>query len=218
MPQRSPSSRPRKTPAKGVRNPGSATTPSKDKAIAGVHRQMWSIVRVYLGFFVLLTVGLSLANVATGGATRQYTYWLWGGKRDAIFDLWSYQHLLSGISYGGTLRQRLPKESILQRLTIALAVSCAWESMEHYLETGLAGAAVEHWFQGVEAFGNRCITDSLMVVSGFYVAHFMPHLIATAGFVKYAWLAIHVFLFDHSMVLQHWLDNDPTVWTPPVCK
>jgi hypothetical protein len=88
-----------------------------------------------------------------------------------------------------------------------------------YLETGLAGLAVENWFQGVEAFGNRVVFDGVHVISGFYVSVFAPGLIQPARYTGWAWLAMHILVFPHSMVIQYWIDNENQAsWHPPVCE
>lgn len=86
-----------------------------------------------------------------------------------------------------------------------LFLAYAWETLEHYLEEWLAGEAVQYWFQWVEFWWNRFITDPLMLVLWYYIAKKFP------GFVKYArvlsviWLVVHIFIFPHSMYLQEFL-------------
>ena len=52
-----------------------------------------------------------------------------------------------------------------------------WEALEHYLEAGLAGAAVTYWFQGVEYWPNRLLSDPLMLVIGYWIAGRYPRLV-----------------------------------------
>ncbi|MEI8229813.1 MAG: hypothetical protein WCG83_01605 [Candidatus Peregrinibacteria bacterium] len=76
---------------------------------------------------------------------------LWGYKTQAIFDVWSIEHVLSGISVGSAvkksnhsaLRKLLGRDhdhhSWYFNLMGVLCVAYMWETLEHYLEEGLAG-------------------------------------------------------------------------------
>jgi hypothetical protein len=90
----------------------------------------WFLVKAYLLFFLVLTTSCSVASLVTGGASRVYTYWLWGPKTEALYDVWSFQHIFSGISFGGVLQRRYATESRFQQLTIAIAFSYLWETTE----------------------------------------------------------------------------------------
>ena len=139
---------------------------------------------------------------------------LWGYKTQAFFDVWSFEHVLSGISVGHAVKKRNYKvfEKIFGKdhtvhswhmdLTGVLCVAYAWEAVEHYLETGLAGARVEYWFQGVEFWGNRLVADPLMLVMGYYLALRYPTLVWPARFASALWLFLHIFVFPNSMYLQ----------------
>lgn len=142
---------------------------------------------------------------------------LWGYKTQALFDVWSIEHILSGVSVGHIVRKHHRKlfdrllgrdhkvESWHLNLIGVLCLGFAWECIEHYLETGLAGGAVEYWFQGVEMWGNRIVTDPLMLVLGYIIAKRYPIAIWPARVASVAWLFTHVFLFPHSMYLQHYV-------------
>ena len=84
-----------------------------------------------------------------------------------------------------------------------LFLAYAWETLEHYLETGLAGSAVEFWFQGVEFWPNRLITDPLMLLLGYLIAKKYPRFVIPARIASVAWLFIHIFIFPHSMYLHY---------------
>ena len=86
-----------------------------------------------------------------------------------------------------------------------LCLGFAWETLEHYLETGLAGPAVQYWFQGVEFWPNRLIADPLMLVLGYVIAKRHPRLVLPARIASLTWLLVHIFVFPHSMVLQRFL-------------
>ena len=140
---------------------------------------------------------------------------IWGYKTLAIFDVWSFEHLLSGISIGAFAlsynsrvfknKLNLNSEHIITKyfdLILVLLVAYAWEVVEHYLETGLLGASIEYWFQGVEYWANRIISDPLMTVFGYYIAKNSPYLVNPARILSFIWLFIHIFIFEHSMYLH----------------
>ena len=129
--------------------------------------------------------------------------------------MWSIEHILSGVSIGTVVKKH--HERLFERLlgknhgyhswhfnvTGVLCLGFAWEVLEHYLETGIAGHAVEYWFQGVEFWPNRLVADPLMLVLGYIIAKRYPWFIFPARIASLLWLCIHVFLFPHSMYLQN---------------
>ena len=140
---------------------------------------------------------------------------IWGLKTAAIFDVWTFEHLLSGLSIGALAirsnmkifknKLNLDGRDINTRyfdLIFVLLVAYAWETVEHYLESGLTGAVVAHWFQGVEFWANRIISDPLITVVGYYIAIKNPTLVTPARIVSLIWLFVHVFIFPHSMYLH----------------
>ena len=157
---------------------------------------------------------------------------IWGVKTVALFDVWTFEHILSGISVGSAVKKNNKKalkrfiegfgqavrsgeykkiKNLFHRqkhhslhfdLMGVLFLAYAWETVEHYLETGLAGQWVEYWFQGVEFWGNRLITDPLMLVLGYYIAKRWPGLVVPARIASLVWLLVHIFIFPHSMHLH----------------
>jgi len=138
-----------------------------------------------------------------------------GLKTVGWFDVWSFSHILSGVSSGAAVRQWNEKRFACQSgintqerhllssdLLTVLFLAYLWETIEHYLETGLAGSAVEFWFQGVEFSGNRIITDPALVVTGYLIAKRCPQAIWPARILQFLWLFVHVVIFPHSMYLQ----------------
>lgn len=142
---------------------------------------------------------------------------LLGLKTIALFDVWSIEHVLSGISIGAAVRKRNTRElarflgsdhnqrSRFFDYTGVLCLAFAWESVEHYLETGLLGIGVETWFQGVEFWGNRLLTDPFLLIVGYAIARRWTALVWPARFASAAWLLVHIFLFPDSMYLQRLL-------------
>lgn len=140
--------------------------------------------------------------------------WLWGLKTVAFFDAWSIEHVLSGISIGRIVKTQNTKklEGIIKNENASgflyfdmlgvLFLAYLWETIEHYLETGLLGITVEFWFQGVEMWGNRIITDPLLLVLGYYIVRNKPKWVIPARCLTALWLLIHIFVFPHSMYLH----------------
>jgi hypothetical protein len=157
---------------------------------------------------------------------------IWGLKTQALFDVWSIEHILSGVSIGSAVQHKNLKEikkflsnigAVIRRgeyqklkkffksgklhslhfdIMGVLFLAYAWETLEHYLETGLAGGVVEYWFQGVEMWGNRLITDPLLMILGYYIAKKHPNWVNKARVLSLIWLFVHVFIFPHSMYLH----------------
>jgi len=75
-----------------------------------------------------------------------------------VFDVWSIEHVLSGISIGSAVKKRNHKafkkvlgedhnhHSWYFNLMGVLFLGYLWETLEHYLEEGMAGKGVEYWF------------------------------------------------------------------------
>jgi hypothetical protein len=143
---------------------------------------------------------------------------IWGLKTTAIFDVWTIEHVLSGVSIGcavglknrGVLKKLLCKVCKIQPhrkflhfdMLGVLFLAYAWETLEHYLEVGLGGEMVEYWFQGVEFWPNRLIADPLMLVIGYFIAEKHGKLVVPARILSVIWLIVHVFIFPHSMYLH----------------
>jgi hypothetical protein len=140
---------------------------------------------------------------------------IWGLKTVAIFDVWSFEHLLTGISIG-TITIFINQAYFKNRLNIdeskftlhyfdvitVLFAAFIWETVEHYLETGLAGNRVEFWFQGVEYWANRIIADPLITLLGYCLARSKPMLVNVARVLTVIWMFVHIFIFPHSMYLH----------------
>lgn len=138
---------------------------------------------------------------------------IWGLKTEAAFDVWSIEHLVMGVSVGWFSMYLTSKivgdEKISDKLKlrisfiITLLVAYMWETLEHYLEVGLAGHAVEYWLQGVEHWSNRLIFDNLMVMSGWWVYQQQNKMVWFARVFSVIWLFVHIVIFPHSMYLHY---------------
>ena len=84
-----------------------------------------------------------------------------------------------------------------------LFLAYAWETIEHYLEMGLAGGAVEFWLQGVEFWPNRILSDPLMLIFGYMIAKRFPVAVWPARIFSIIWLLVHIFVFPHSMYFHN---------------
>ena len=140
---------------------------------------------------------------------------IWGLKTVSIIDVWTIEHFLSGISIGAVavrcnmkiFKNKLDLDSrdIKTRyfdLIFVLLAAYSWETVEHYMESGLMGDVVAYWFQGVEFWPNRILSDPLITVVGYYIARAKPALVPPARIVSLIWLLVHVFIFPHSMYLH----------------
>ena len=140
---------------------------------------------------------------------------IWGLKTLSFFDIWSFEHLLSGISIGAFslyVNKRMfikisgnnQKEINTSYFDIifVLFIAYAWETIEHYLENGLMGEAIMYWFQGVEFWANRLISDPLLTIIGYYISKKYSFFVTPARIISLLWLLVHIFLFPHSMYLH----------------
>lgn len=136
---------------------------------------------------------------------------IWGVKSLACFDVWSFEHFFSGVSLGATFlvyMERYLKVDPNNRyhthiyFSGVLMLTYCWETLEHYLETGLLGPEVTYWFQGVEFWANRMITDPLMNLAGAWVLRRARYIVKGVRVFIFIWLVIHIFVFPNSMYLH----------------
>jgi len=85
---------------------------------------------------------------------------IWGLKTVAMMDVWTIEHVLSGLSVGHAVRKNnhkifkkklgLEEHHVITRhfdIIGVLFLAYLWETIEHYLEVGIAGETVQFWFQ-----------------------------------------------------------------------
>ena len=124
---------------------------------------------------------------------------LLGNKTEAFFDIWSFEHLMTGIILAFILNKAfLNKRS---NLILFLALSFLWEFIEYYLERGLFGIKIQNWFAGNEYWGNRLIGDNLVMLLGYIIYTRYPKSIFYAVLLSLTFLCFHLFL-PSSMALQ----------------
>lgn len=142
----------------------------------------------------------------------------WGHKTLAWFDVWSIEHFISGITIYGFVSLVVQRTNIgtkifgynninnSLKLLILLAIAYIWEVTEHYLENGTSGIdAITYWFQGVEFWGNRLITDPLLMILGALLVIRYKLFIWPARIFSALWLFFHIVIFPHSMYLHSFL-------------
>jgi hypothetical protein len=143
---------------------------------------------------------------------------LFGNKTVAWFDVWSFEHFMSGMATVVTIeflfRKFLPeiydtkfisekKRKGIMLIGYAVLVYL-WETIEFYLEEGYTNIErVTYWFQGVEFWANRLITDPAITLSGAALGLSFKRISPVARVISLTWLMLHVFVFPDCMYLQN---------------
>ncbi len=159
---------------------------------------------------------------------------IWGNKTDSLFDIWSIEHFVSGVTIGSIIcffllskyqnfqlnlniekhddknnsEQDIIKNPlfVFNYFVIILLIAYMWEVLEFYMEAGYTNIdKVTYWFQGVEYWANRFITDPLMVLLGSWLGlkFCSKILMYSARSFSAIWVGMHVFLFPNCMYLQN---------------
>lgn len=136
------------------------------------------------------------------------SFCVYGDKSVSLIDLWTIEHVVSGVCLGYLLRKYTKKENMTFEVTFLLLIAYLWETIEHYLEVGVAGEAIAYWFYGIEHWGNRVILDPLSMLLGQYLFIKRNEIILPARIFSASWLSLHIFIFPHSMYLQDDLGGD----------
>ena len=137
---------------------------------------------------------------------------VWGMKTEAVFDVWSIEHLMMGRSLSAfsfmIIARWNKRETISISLqnkisfTMVLMTALFWETLEHYLELGLLGTQITYWFQGVEHWSNRIISDNMMVALGWFIYIRKNKMVWFARIFSFVWAFFHIIIFPHSMYLH----------------
>jgi hypothetical protein len=142
---------------------------------------------------------------------------LFGNKTEALFDIWSLEHFISGVGLS-LIFAYLAKITFVESFAnnekstvlpiryyfpLFLSLAYCWEAFEFYAEAGYTNiAGVTHWFQGVEHWANRLITDPIMLIIGALIGLRQTKLVVWARCFSIIWLYFHIAVFPDSMYLQ----------------
>lgn len=131
---------------------------------------------------------------------------IFGDRSEALFDLWSLQHCLSGVILGTFF---FTYEPLLKRrkgefYIYVLYVALCWEAVEYAMELGWFGQGIATWKGSIEYWGNRLIGDPLMVTLGAFIALRFEKSWRLVFVPAALWLLINV-AAPHSMYVQRLL-------------
>ena len=145
---------------------------------------------------------------------------LFGPKTDSWFDIWSIEHFVSGMAISSLcvlladkvflkgVREIPPVAEKRVYIISILLVEYMWEVAEFYMEAGYTHVqAITYWFQGVEFWGNRALSDPLITLSGGILALHRAKLVWPARIFSLAFLGVHLFVFPHCMHLQEMIER-----------
>lgn len=135
---------------------------------------------------------------------------LFGHKSIALFDIWTIEHFFSGANlcvFLALVRSKLKlgsdhRTKLVLEFFFVLTIELFWEIIEHYLETGAIMPSFQYWFQGVECFENRAISDPIVTMLGFIFIKKFAQFRLFSSIFSVIWLFFHIFIFPHSMYLQ----------------
>jgi hypothetical protein len=156
---------------------------------------------------------------------------LFGNKEVSLFDIWSIEHFVAGVTLGSLLLIVMPKYFcndlvpsepggrkdtpystsrlfLFNYFIIILLLSYIWEVLEFYMEAGYTyNEKITYWFQGTEYWLNRAVSDPLMVALGAWAAIKCTSRAFFWGMRSFSavWVGVHVFVFPHCMHLQDML-------------
>ena len=135
---------------------------------------------------------------------------LFGHKSLALFDIWTIEHFFSGANLCVLfilLRSKFnlgddPRTKLLLEFFFVLTIELLWEITEHYLEAGAIIPATQYWFQGIECYANRAISDPIITMAGFFFIRKYMQFCTLSSVFSAIWLFFHIVIFPHSMYLQ----------------
>lgn len=116
---------------------------------------------------------------------------IWGYKDEAIFDIWSLEHVASGMGIAYfTISQR---KWFKHPIGLLIIISGFWEVTEHYFETDSFPFLMD-WFTGTEHWVNRLLSDQLAILFGFTLIKAFPGLILFARVFSISFVSLHICL------------------------
>jgi hypothetical protein len=142
---------------------------------------------------------------------------IWGHKTQALFDIWTFQHLLTGIflslvihhiiiwkTKSPNIRVNKIFYNVFQKFDIltVLFFAYSWELLEYYFELGLFGSRIAYWFAGSEFWVNRFLFDPFIVLGGYILGKKYKNITIPATTLCVIWIIVSVFFFPHSMWLH----------------
>ena len=130
-----------------------------------------------------------------------------GDRCDAILDMWSLQHLCSGMLIGSIIIgiRLVEKDKMLLRfILMVIALELCWEAAELLMEAGYFGHTVSNWKQGYEHWGNRFIGDPFMTVLGGLLARKFSSLWKIALIITLIWMTVNI-AAPNSMYIQRFV-------------
>ena len=125
---------------------------------------------------------------------------LFGNKQTAIFDFWFLVHVLTGATVSVVLF-RLRYFKLHNPIILLLLISVQWEVLEVYIEGGLLGEYLTHWFGGVEHFFNRFLGDQLAMLLGFTLIKARPYWYPYVLSVELLFVGFHIWVGDSTFLL-----------------
>ncbi len=114
---------------------------------------------------------------------------IWGHKTISVFDIWTIQHVVSGMTVSYiTIGMR---NKFFHPLALMLLFVITWEVWEHYGET-VTPPAIMAWFGGTEHWVNRMIADPMAAILGFYLIKTHPYMISYARYFSIVFIGFHL--------------------------
>jgi len=159
-----------------------------DKSIIQRERYQYNFLpEVQLMIFLGLVLTLSYCVLPIFGSSVK----VWGYKDEAIFDIWTVEHVASGmgVAYFAILQRKWFHHPI----ALLILICVFWELTEHYLETQ-SFEALMFWFAGTEHWMNRILSDQLAVLLGFTIIKAFPQLISHARVFSICFVGLHIWL------------------------
>lgn len=145
----------------------------------------------------LLLISITVLSYFTFTFSEMGTFALWGEKTTSIFDIWSIQHVLSGIVLGYFVLKLLKVEYSFWTYTYyILAFSILWESLELFFEVTSFKIGILHWNQGVEYWANRLITDPLLVLTGGFLYKNNNKILPISAALVVLFLLVNLFISE----------------------
>lgn len=141
----------------------------------------------FLPEFLLMVILTSLI----GAVYLSIPVEIWGFKDVAVFDVWTFEHVASGMVISSfAISQR---KWFFHPIALTLLISFGWEMVEHYIETQSYPLLMD-WFAGTEHWANRIVADQLAVLIGFTLVKAFPEKLFWARMFSFVFVLGHIVL------------------------